>query len=331
MEQNYDFLKRFREIHQPGRRTVFRPAGSGEIEITSGWYLSIEPDSAAALRAVYDFQDYMQQSMGLSLPVRSKETDRRIIYFRKNPVFVKRGAFEVRVTEDCIEILGDDERGILRGGIYLEDLMNLAEGPYLKTGIFRKEPALRMRLVHSGSGIDDFPDWQLNAILHAGFTAIDLFVRDIDVNGRHEYCNINDLIERAESYGLDTILYNYMKCFKHPDDPDAEQCFDAIYGNLFRHYPQAAGITLVGETWNFRVMMNGAQGKDFQKVQSTVFRKLDPAPDGFHAGIIRRCFRKSFRVSTGSNLMRKSCSVPITGAIYLRKSGKDFWRNAPKN
>lgn len=281
MEQNYDFLKRFREIHQPGRRTVFRPAGSGEIEITSGWYLSIEPDSAAALRAVYDFQDYMQQSMGLSLPVRSKEIDRRIIYFRKNPVFVKRGAFEVRVTEDCIEILGDDERGILRGGIYLEDLMNLAEGPYLKTGIFRKEPALRMRLVHSGSGIDDFPDWQLNAILHAGFTAIDLFVRDIDVNGRHEYCNINDLIERAESYGLDTILYNNMKCFKHPDDPDAEQCFDAIYGNLFRHYPKAAGITLVGESLEFPSHDERSTGKRFSESTVDGIPETRPSPGWF--------------------------------------------------
>ena len=277
-EQNYDFLKRFRVIHQPGRRTVFREPETSEIVIDDSWHIRISPEATGSeSKTAYDFQDYLQKSMGIFLPVFCSEIPaKNEILFRNGKSGRKRGGFEIAVSEYAVAVTGDDERGVLRGGVELEDMMNLAEGPYLQSGTIRREPLLRMRLIHSGSGIDDFPDWQLNAILHAGFTAIDLFVRDIDVNGRQEYCNINDVIERAESYGLDTILYNYMKCFKHPDKPDADECFDAVYGNLFRHYPKAAGISLVGESLEFPSRDERTTGKTFR--ESVVDGIPDPRP-----------------------------------------------------
>ena len=281
-EQNYDFLKRFKEIHQPGRRTAFRPAADGEIIIDGGWHISVATDApAAALRAACDFQDYMLRSMEVSLPVMRGGKDGASISFSRSAESRKRGAFEVRVSTNSVVVSGDDERGILRGGVYLEDMMNLAEGPYLNKGDLRKEPLLRMRLIHSGSGIDDYPDWQLNAILHAGFTAIDLFVRGIDINGKHENCDINDIIERADALGLDTILYNYMKCFKHPDDSDADERLDAVYGGLFRHYPKAAGISLVGESLEFPSRDERTTGKTFLESAVDGIPDTRPSPGWF--------------------------------------------------
>lgn len=251
VEKNYDFLKRFRKIHQPDRRTVFRNANVDEVMIDQSWSIYCENECADEIKkSVADLQDYLQVSQGLSLRLTKNIKDKCII-FVNSKTNVKSGSYEIEVTPSKIKVVGDDHKGVLRGGIALEDAMNLAEGPYLKIQKQRYESLLKMRIVHSGCAIDDFPDWQLNAILHAGFTAIDVFVRNIDENAKHEYCNITDLIERAESYGLDTILYNYMRCFIHPEDENADKVIDSVYGQLFRTYPKAAGISLVGESLEF--------------------------------------------------------------------------------
>lgn len=277
IEQNYDFLKRFRIIHQPGRHCRTHAAKPDEIQIDHTWQIFLPKKSTEAERCTaYDFQDYLQQSMELSLPVNSENRKKSVSFQNTKKNHTAKGNFEISITDDFVKVCADDERGVLRGGVYLEDLMNLEEGPYLKKGVSRKEAILKMRLIHSGSGIDDFPDWQLNAILHAGFTAIDVFVRDIDSNGKREYCNINDLIERAQSFGLDTILYNYTKCFVHPDDPDADEILDATYAKLFQHYPKAAGISLVGESLEFPSRDERSTGKPYN--QSSVDGIPDPRP-----------------------------------------------------
>lgn len=279
-EKNFDFLKRMRCIHIPERRTVFRKAAPAEVEITEQWSISCD-EAPASLRAARDFQDYLQCSMGLSLPLARTPGAAHAIHFCICERAKKRGAYEFAVVPDRITLTGDDARGVLRNNIHLEDLMNLAEGPYLQCGSWRHEPLLKMRLIHSGSEIDDFPDWQLDAIRHAGFTAIDLFVRDIDVNGRGEYCNINDVIERAETFGLDTILYNYLKCYKSPEDADADAVFDGVYGKLFRHYPGAFGISLVGESLEFPSRDERTTGKPFRESMCDGIPDPRPSPGWF--------------------------------------------------
>ena len=270
IEQNYDFLKRFRQIHQPNRRTVFRPAKEDEVLLDESWsiYLPINSEDSVK-KAALDIQDYLFNSLDLSLVFTQNLKDKCIVFTNTNTKQTS-GAYVIDVAPNKISILGDDLKGVLRGGIALEDEMNLAEGPYLLIRKQRYTPLLKMRIVHSGCGIDEFPDWQLNAILHAGFTAIDIFVRDIDENAKHQYCNINDIIDRAASFGLDTILYNYMRCYIHPDDENAPEVIDSIYGRLFRTYPKAAGISLVGESLEFPSKDERTSGK----------RYLDSCVDG---------------------------------------------------
>lgn len=255
-EKNYDFLNRMRVIHKPGRRDASLVPEANETELTADWQILITPDAERLVcRAAQDIQTYLQVSMGVSIPIRHQTAPapKSILITTAGTSLKpadKSGAFAWSVEKDSLVLCGKDARGCFRGVIHLEDLMNLREAPFLKQGNFTRTPIMRMRSVHSGSGIDDFPDWQLDAIAHAGFTAIDLFVKSPNTTTRG-FCIINNVIERALDYGLDTIIYSYLSSYKHPDDPDAEQFFDSVYGDIFRKHPKAVAIHLVGESLQF--------------------------------------------------------------------------------
>ena len=260
-ENNYDFLKRMRVIHKPDRRDFSLVQNSNEIVIDNSWKIVI-PETASKLirRAADDLQDYLFTSMNVSIVIETgaavkaaatilltSAADYKGVCAEKP---VKENSFDLEVSEDGILVCGYDDRSVLFGSLHLEDLMNFREAPYLEKVSYVREKLTRMRSVHSGSGIDDYPDWQLNAILHAGFTAIDLFVKGIDTTTKG-YCNINDVIDRANSYGLDVVMYNYIHCYKHPDDEDAEEFFDNVYGSVIKYHPGFKSIHMVGESLEF--------------------------------------------------------------------------------
>ena len=262
-ENNYDFLKRMRVIHKPDRRDASIQASDNELVLDNSWQIVIPVNASAVIcRAARDMQDYLLSSMRISVPViktdKAVKAPKTLLYTtmadyqgKVDRIPERKGAFcfEGSVAEGIL-LCAAEERGVLYGSIHLEDEMNLREAPYLKAGKYLREPLTRMRSIHSGCGMDAFPDWQLDAIVHAGFNAIDLFVKAPDTTTRG-YCNINDLIERAASYGLDVVIYSYLSSYKHPDDPDAGEFFDSVYGEIFRRHPGAAAIHLVGESLQF--------------------------------------------------------------------------------
>ena len=288
-EKNYDFLKRMREVHKPDRRDTRAVPAADEIEIDGSWKLVIPAGAGRLLRrAAADLQDYLFTSMKVSVPVLELEAPGRrekTILLTPEPSCAdggpkpdKKGAFVLDVSPDRgIALCGFDERAVFYGSIRMEDLMNFRAAPFLTVGRKLREPQTRMRSVHSGSGIDDFPDWQLNAIVHAGFTAIDLFVKAPDTTTRG-CCNINDVIDRAASYGLDTVLYSYLKSYKHPDDPDAAAFFDGVYGEIFRRHPGAAAIHLVGESLEFPSKDPHTSGKRYKESVRDGIPDTRPSP-----------------------------------------------------
>ena len=277
MEKNYEFLKRFQVIHKPNRRDGSLMPKSTETAIDESWCLTI-PKNAPKLveRAATDFQDYLRVSMGVSLVLREGNAPAdKCIYYAVGKL--PENSFKLAVTSKRITVTGCDARQVFRGSIHLEDLMNLRRAPYLKQGSSTRTALTRMRSIHSGSGMDDFPDWQLNAIAHAGFTAIDLFVCGVDVTTKG-FCNINDIIERAESFGLDVVFYNYVTSFKHPDDADAEEFFDSVYGTLMRPYPKVKAIHLVGESLEFPSKDPHTTGKRWRESIHYGIRDTRPSP-----------------------------------------------------
>ena len=244
-EQKYDFRTRMREHYLKYRRKENLSCGAEEVEIGGSWQITCGPHFLEE-RAAFDLKRFLSSVMGVTF---EGNGGKEILITSGNDLEARPGC-SFKVTENRIEIRGTNPRGALYGVIHLEDMMRNAEAPFLPKGEFSYTPLTRMRSTHSGSGLDHFPDWQLDCILHAGFTAIDLFVSGIDETTQG-HVDIAALIDRAEQYGLDVVIYNYQTCYVHPDDEGAEKAFDKVFGELFRRYPKAAAIHLCGESLEF--------------------------------------------------------------------------------
>lgn len=227
-EQKYEFRRFLNTIHRSGRRDFSANPEANEFAVDESWTLVV-PQGAdpMVLSAAQDLQDYFLKSMELSLPIRH-QADSHAVVFQVRGTGKSRG-FLFEATKNQISIAGNDPAGVLQGGYYLEDLLNLREAPYLKEFSVEREPVFSPRMVHSGWGLDQFPDSQLNAIAHAGFDSILLFVKGVDLT-THGVMDFNDLIDRAAQFALGVYFYSYLPSFKHPDEVDAEEFFEANYG-----------------------------------------------------------------------------------------------------
>ncbi len=266
-EAKYEFRKRIDEVHRPGVRRETAECGSGEVALNEGWTI-VSPEPPTEGSAAPDLQDYLQVSMNLSLPIRKQAEGKTI---RLTPEEDK--GFFWKVEPECIEIRGNVRRGVH----YLEDLMNFREAPYLKCGSGRRDPLFTPRMVHSGWGLDQFPDRHLNAISHAGFDTILLFVKGVDLT-THGVMDFNDLIRRAANYGLGVYFYSYLDSYKHPAEPDADEFFDRNYGRVFRECPGAKGLILVGESCIFPSKDTRTTGKRMSRSNAENDGIVDPRP-----------------------------------------------------
>ena len=261
-EKNYDFRARHWEYHKPNRRDPRRKAGKNELMITPEWQIGFDADDKSITAiAARDFRDYLETSMGLSLRITRKKGP-KVIWIEVSPK-VKKG-FVIEVKADCVTVSAAEDKMTFRGTIHLEDIMNLEEAPVLQLGRLVRKPLYRIRSVHSGSGIDNYPDSELIAMLHAGYDEIELFMVDFDRN-RLGYCDFNDIIKRAARYGIRTFLFNYIRTYVHPDEAGAQEKFDKVYGEVFRRYPGAAGIGLCGESLEFPSRDPATTGKTYKE------------------------------------------------------------------
>ena len=249
MEQNYDFQARMRAIHRPHRR-LERPLPKGMIEITDCWKIVQPKDSELLCRVVLDLQDYFATSMELSVAITPETVAKNAIVYEIDPTLPGADSYRISVSENTVRLIGQSERAAAQASYLLEDLCNLEEAPFLTPGNTDRTPIFRCRMVHSGYRIDEYPDEHLNAIAHSGINTILLFVAGVNMAPSHPL-DFNDLITRAEKYGLDVYAYSYMKSRLHPDAPEAEAFYDNLYGELFRKCPGFKGIVFVGESVEF--------------------------------------------------------------------------------
>lgn len=75
---------------------------------------------------------------------------------------------------------------------------DVREALFVSPGDLTREPVFSPRMVHSGWGIDRFPNAHLNAIAHAGMDAILVFVKGVN-RTTVGHLDINDLIARIWS------------------------------------------------------------------------------------------------------------------------------------
>lgn len=261
-EKNYDFRARHWEYHKPGRRDPARKTGADEIEITADWAIGYDPKSGPITAiAADDFRDYLEKSMDLSLRI-VHANGPKVLWLEVAPKLKK--GFAIEVKKDHIRLTAAEDKMTFRGTIHLEDIMNLEGAPVVKLGKTVRKPLYKVRRVHSGSGIDFYPDSELLAMLHAGYDGIELFMIDFDRN-RLGYCDFNDIIRRAARFGIETFLFNYIRTYVHPDEDGAQEKFDHVYGEVFRRYPDAAGIGLCGESLEFPSRDPATTGKPYSQ------------------------------------------------------------------
>ena len=291
-EENYDFRKRLLNVHKPERRDHTIRPGKGEIQIDDRWDIIIPKNAGRVLvNAAKDLQDYFFVSMGISVRLKSPchigsdwEQDIRKIFLLtgKDSRSLAKGldtlrSYRMLCTADKVMICGYDDRGAAQGCFYLEDLMNLRCSPILKTGDECRKPLFSPRMVHSGYGLDRFPDSHLNAIAHAGMDAILVFVKDVDLTPTG-YLDFNELIYRAAGYGIDVYAYSSLKSSRHPDDTDAEEYYDGTYGRLFQKSPDLKGVVLVGESVEFPSKDPNTSGRPHEENSADGLPTGKPSP-----------------------------------------------------
>lgn len=258
-ENKYDFRKKLLTVHDSDVRDFSRKAKENELTIHDGVVINIgKTDDIVVKTAAEDFVDFFKVSMGMKASVSCADTpeDGAIVLALASDVGFDLGSadgykgFCIQV-EDSIKVYGNDGRGLAAALYYLEDMMCYAKGPFLERGETRKKPIMTPTMVHSGYALDDYPDEYLNRIAHEGRDTILVFTWD--VNKCHTgFLDFNDLIARAARYGLDVYAYSFLIGGPHPDEPGAEEAYDAMYGKLFRECPGLKGVTMVGEVTEFK-------------------------------------------------------------------------------
>ena len=247
IEKNYDFRARHWQYHKPDLRRDDRPVQADEILLDDSWYLGCAPDASEnTLNALKDFQDYLFVSMKLSLKLVRKKSC-RTLWFQRDEQLKKGFVIEASEEGICVSICSGFDFPAM---VYLEDTMSLEGMPVIPAGKICRKPLYTSRQVHSGCGIDEYPDQELAATIHAGYDVIALYLTGIDQTPSG-HCNINDLIKRAAKYDIRVMLFNYVQTFVHPDEPGAQEKFDAAYGEFFKRYPGIMGLFLCGESLEF--------------------------------------------------------------------------------
>ena len=245
MERNYDFRARHWQVHLP-RRNAARTVQSGEILIDSSWSVG-GCGGTVTEKALADFRDYFWVSMNESVSM-TDTPGSKTIWFSMDESLEKGFVLDVEADQVSIRLAKDSEA--FRAVVYLEDCMNLEGAPVLSMGQTVRKPLYDYRVVHSGTGIDEFPDSELLALVHAGYDSIVIFIKDFDRTAAGP-CNIKDIMTRAKQFGLASFLYNYMPSYVHPSESRAQEVFDSIYGEMIRRYPDTVGLMLYGESLEF--------------------------------------------------------------------------------
>ena len=252
-EINYEFRKRYSIVHRDDRRDYTKVCPAGQVEVTSDWCITLPDNASPVLRnAARDLEDYFFVSMGLSLGVKREsewQGDGKRIVYGVDPA-IKEHSYRFAVSENEIVLCGTSDRMAAQAGYFLEDLMNLCEGPYVEACDEVRTSLFNPRMVHSGYGLDMYPTEHLLNIAHAGISSILVFVNDVDITP-HGYHDFNDLCYRAAQYGIDVYAYSYLANRKHPDDEDAEAFYENLYGKLFDRCNGFRGIIFVGESCEF--------------------------------------------------------------------------------
>lgn len=263
IEQRYEFRNRMRETNKKGGYIRTTVKADNEFALYNGAILNI-PDDEVVYTAAKDFADFMYKTMETPVLISSSDAQNCAINVIIDPSYKSYKAYKTETTPSGIQITAHDARGAAQSLFRLEDIMSARHAPFIPCSIEERAPMYSPRMVHSGYGLDSFPDEHLLQIAKAGMDAIIVFAKGANETPRG-YLDFNELVYRAALHGLDVYAYSYMRVFVHPDAPDAISAYESTYGKLFRSCPGIKGVVLVGESVGFPTKDPNAAPLPFHK------------------------------------------------------------------
>lgn len=196
-----------------------------------------------------DFFEFLKVGLGVEKPKGDFKIQITLTNNNLEDVCAYKGRI-IYITEGGIIIHAFDERGAAQAIYDLEDMAKSACAPFLRIGKYKNKPLFSPRMVHSAYDLDVYPDGYLQNLAREGVDAILLFTCAPNQN-RLGFVDFNDIIDRAEKFGIDVYAYSYLKNFNSPDDENAEEIYDSIYGPVFKTSNKLKGIVFVGESVEF--------------------------------------------------------------------------------
>ena len=147
-EHNYDFRKTLRFVHLPKRRDFKVKPAIDEIVIESSWSIIFSKKaSKLVIDAAKDLQDYFFTSMEVSLRLERVNSIVDVLHKEQNCIVLTNKvesqelgrelslprSYTLQVDAAKVVICGNDDRGVMAGCHYMEDVFNLKAAPILQS------------------------------------------------------------------------------------------------------------------------------------------------------------------------------------------------------
>ena len=272
-EKRFQFRKELTTAHFPLKLSN-EPIREDELSLETGVEIVGESNPVIA-HAIEDLHLFLKKSLNVKAYTKPLTISLKITKDGLEDVCDYKGRI-IEVTKDSILIKAFDDRGIAQALYDLEDMMTSRKAPFVKIGKYKNKPMFSPRMAHSAYDVDVFPNGYLQNLAREGIDAILVFTRGVNKPGNPaiEDFDYNDLIDRAESYGIDVYAYSYLKNFNSPHDKNAEEIYEEIYGPVFKTHSKLKGIVFVGESVEFPSKDKRTTGRPY-----TEFLNEDNLPD----------------------------------------------------
>ncbi len=264
MEKPFDFKKKLLEVHKPSRICKEKFESFQGIRVTDGWKIIMPADASAVVQNVaLDLQEYFKISMECTVTIESGDDGSDNVIRLVIDSDLPERTFRIQAG-DGIKISGSNDRFLAQGCYALEDEMNINEAPAIAPCDKQMKARFSPRMTESPVCHNYYTDEMFRMIAHSGMDSIEVGVGKV-LDDEKNCAEVNDIIERAAEFGLDTFAFSPFKNPYHPDDEGAYEYYENTYGRLFEICPGLKSFIIVGESCEFPSKDERTTGKPWRE------------------------------------------------------------------